>query len=880
MRKALLTAPLLIIVVAGFLLIDREPAENRTPPLPSNEITELINVEKTNRRATRKEAGLPHGPGTEPSDWAYRQRAYPYDELNYGQYEEARDQAVAMRRAARANQKTKSLGTWVEEGPTNIGGRVTDIEMHPVVADRLYAAMASGGIFRSNDGGTSWTPVFDDQPVLTIGDIAIDPTNPDVMWAGTGEANSHSFSWFGNGIYKSTDRGDTWSPSGLDSTKYIGRVVVDPNDGDRVWVAAAGILFGTGGDRGVYRTTDGGQNWRQVLWINDSTAAMDIVVHPTQTDTIYAAMWERTRGLTYRTSGGDGSGIWRSYDGGDTWTELTSGLPSGTDVGRIGITIFNGAPNLLYACYEFGSGGFDGVYRSFDGGDNWLKVGGTQLDGITSSFGWYFGQIRSDPTSSGRVFALGVPLHRTTDGGNNWSDVTDIMHVDFHAMAFDPHTTGRIFAGNDGGVFVSTDDGATWTKLFNQPSNQFYAIEIDPSDPSRLYGGTQDNGTMRTTTGATNDYQSIFGGDGFTVLVHPGGSDTIFVEYQWGNMFKSEDDAGNWNWGLTGVDGADRRNWHTPYLFDPSDPQTMYYGTYRVYKTTDGADNWSAISSDLTNGDQGAGFGTITTMAVSPTDPNSILAGTDDGNVWLTTSGGSFWTDVSGALPVRWVTQVAFDPTNSSIAYVTFSGLRWDEDISHIYRTVDGGNNWTDISSNIPDAPINGMLVDPHFPDVLYVASDVGVYFSTDTGGFWQVLGSGLPAVSTYDLKMHAGSRLLVAGTHGRSMFSLDLNTATDIAADDAPRPGRFTLAASPNPFNPTTTIRFSLDGETEVNLGIYDLAGRLVRTLESGAYPSGEHETNWNGTNDSGRPVASGAYFLKLVTGSEVLSKKINLVR
>lgn len=876
LRRIVLPMILTVFTLVLFLKPDVETPETYTKA----EIDARISAEKHARRAERSEAGLPFGPGTAPSDWAFLQRAYPYDRINYDDYLEGLVQAQALRAEA-AQSKTAAALVWQEEGPSNIGGRVVDLAMDPVTPNRIYAAMASGGIFRSDDSGVNWTPIFDDQTTLTIGDIAIDPNASNVLWAGTGEANGHSFSWFGMGIFKSTDTGATWEHKGLENTRYIGRVVVDANDGDRVWVAATGVLYGTDSNRGVYRTTDGGDNWSQVLYVNDSTSCIDIVTHPTNTDTIFAAMWERVRGLNYRTSAGPASGIYRSYNGGTSWTKLGGGLPTGSSVGRIGVAISPDQPQRIYASIEAASS-FDGVYRSDDLGTTWSKVGGTQLNGTTSSFGWYFGQVRTHPDDADYVYQFGVSLNRSTNGGTSWSGITGIQHVDFHAMAFDPFSTQRIFSGNDGGVYVSQDRGSSWTKLFNQPTNQFYAVEIDPHNPARLYGGTQDNGTMRTTTGATDDYQSIFGGDGFVCLVSPSDSATIFVEYQNGNMFKSTDYAQNFSWGLNGVDGGDRRNWNTPYIFDPSNDQTMYYGTYRVWKSTDEANNWTAISNDLTNGNQGANFGTITALATSPSNGSYILAGTDDGNVWLTTNGGAglSWSNVAVSLPNRWVTQVAFDLLDEQVAYVTFSGLRWDEEISHIYRTDNAGASWTDISANLPETPINGMLVDPDYGNILYVATDLGVYWSNDTGGTWAVLGTGLPGVSTYELKMHHATRLLVAGTHARSIWSLDMSQATSVAADQVPARAAMNLAAAPNPFNPRTTIRYSLPGRSFVELAVYSVAGRKVRTLVSGELRAGDHSAEWNGLTESGTPVASGTYFARLANGNAIETTTLKLVR
>lgn len=869
-----LAAVVIALSVSLFFFLDKEKSRSYTV----DEISRFARAEKLERRAARQEADLPTGPGTEPNDWAFRQRAYPYDELNYEQYREAVEQARIMRRQAWA--KSAAAGVWEEKGPSNIGARLSDIEFHPTSENVLYAGMASGGIFRTTDAGATWDPIFDDQATLTIGDIAIDPSDPDVIYAGTGEPNAHSFSWFGDGVYKSSDGGDTWSRMGLENSRYIGRILVDPNDGDRVWTAATGVLFGTGGERGIYRSLDAGTTWAQVLFVSDSTAAIDIAMDPTRPDTLYAAMWERMRGLTYRRSGGVTSGIYRSFDGGDNWTQLTSGLPSGTGLGRIGLSVAASSPNIIYACIE-NNNTFDGVYKSTNYGNSWSKVSGSQLDEMTSSFGWYFGQIRVDPNNANRVFVMGVPLYRSENGGNSWSEIAWNNHVDHHAMAFDPFDPDRIFEGNDGGIYYSGDNGDSWTKLYDQPTNQFYTIEVDYQNPNKVYGGTQDNGTLRTLTGAPNDFHSIFGGDGFRCLVDPTDSNTIFVEYQWGNMYKSVDNAQNWDWGLSGVDDGDRRNWSAPYVMEPGNPSTMYFGTYRMWKSTNAADYWSSISSDLTNGDQGSGFGTITTIAVAPSDTDVILAGTDDSNVWITTNGGGNWTNVSGSLPDRWVTRVAFDPTDADICYVTFSGLRWDDDISHIYRSANGGSNWTDISGNLPDSPINCMLVDPLDSTMLFVGSDVGVYYSADTGTTWKVLGNGLPFVSIYDLIVHVPTHTLFAGTHARSIWSLDLGVATGVTSDGLPpSPAAVRLTAAPNPFNPATTIQFNLPRPGRIDLAVYDLAGRRVRTLATAYAASGEQRFDWDGKSDSGRDVASGTYFARLEADGSVTSTHLKLIR
>jgi photosystem II stability/assembly factor-like uncharacterized protein len=845
------------------------------------EIQARIAGEKAELKAELAAEGKPYEPDQFPNEWGYAQRAYPYGRIDYEQLKEAVVEAQAMRLEAR--KLAAPLGaTWSEEGPSNIGARVTDLAIDPGDPDVVYAAMASGGVFKSTDGGGTWTPISDDLPVLTIGAIAVDPVDPDVIYVGTGEANGQSYSWFGMGMFKSADGGATWSYVGLEETCYIARIVIDPQNTDRIWVAATGSLFGTNPERGVYRSLNGGDTWELVLSVSDSTAATDIAVDPSRPDTVFAAMWERHRGLTYRRSGGVTSGIYRSYDGGDKWTELTGGLPSGDDVGRIGISVCAANPNIVYAIYDMWTGYEARVYKSTDGGTTWSRTSDSALAGIHSSFGWYFGQVRVDPGNANRAFALGVTFYRTENGGASWYEVGSGNHVDHHAMVFDPNTPSRIFEGNDGGIYRSTNSGTSWTKLYDQPTNQFYEIEIDYLSPQHLYGGTQDNGTIRTPSGAASDWEMIFGGDGFYCNVDPTDSDIIYAEYQYGNLYKSTDFGSSWDRAMDGIDyNGDRHNWSTPVVLDPADPQTVYYCSQRVYRSIDGGDWWDPISGDLTGGAHGGGYGTITTLAPAPGAPDVIYVGTDDSHVWVTTTGGADWADVSAALPNRWVTRVAVDPLDPGTAYVTFSGLRWDENLGDVYRTTDYGSTWSDITGNLPAAPVNAMAVDPDEPARLFVGSDVGCFYTEDYGATWAMLGTGLPPVPVYDLKLHNPTRTLVAGTHGRSMHSFDLTTLSDLAAArPADIAGTAGLTNYPNPFKDATTIRLSLAEAMEVTLTIYDLAGRRVRSLAAGRMAAGVHDFGWDGRNDAGRRVASGVYFVRLESQGGSTARGLNLVR
>jgi len=529
---------------------------------------------------TGKDEKPAHEPKLRPSEWMWKQRAFPHGEirpesvrLGIEQARRKEQQAAAL---SMSQDKRSSLtGTWEERGPTNIGGRVADLAVHPTNEMIAYSATATGGLFKTIDGGTTWDPIFDQGDVLTCGAVAVDPQNPETVWLGTGEANAISYSVFGQGIFRSDNGGQTWENKGLAEGRYIARIVIDPTDSDRVFSAVTGKIFGTGSNRGIYRTTNGGTSWDKVFALTDSTAATDLAINPENPDILYAAMWERTRGLNYRTSGGPTSGIWRSVDGGDTWHELTNGLPGG-DRGRIGISLCTSQPNVLYAVYVGANAQYQGVFKTTDSGDTWTSIGNASLDGIHSSFGWYFGNIRVNPANPLDAYVLGLYNFRTTDGGLNWFEAGANMHVDHHAMAFAPSNPQRIYEGNDGGLYISTDGGGTFDKVDNQPTSQFYAVEIDYQNPQKLYGGTQDNGTWRTLTGTADSYEHILGGDGFHCLVDPTNDQIMFAEYQYGGLCKSTNGGYYFSYSRDGVDPTDRSNWSMPYVMEPGNPQTMY----------------------------------------------------------------------------------------------------------------------------------------------------------------------------------------------------------------------------------------------------------------------------------------------------------------
>ena len=717
-------------------------------------------------------------PNSLPNEWQFRMVAWPDEEISLDAVTRVRRQARVLRERPSATPRA----IWQQAGPLNVGGRVTDIALDLQDTSRVFVGSAAGGVFRTTDAGANWTAVFQEEGALAIGDVALDPQDGQTVWVGTGESNSSSYGFPGNGLWKSTDGGDHWQPAGLDSSFYIGRIVVDPQDSQRIWVAAMGRLYGTGGQRGVYRSVDGGQSWTRTLFVNDSTSATDLALDPQNPQRIYAATWQRLRTLTTRISGGPGSRVWRSDDGGVTWAPMDSGLPTPGMLGRPAIAVAPGDPQRVYVSFADDPGYFMGLWRSDNGGDSFTATNSSALNNIYSNFGWYFGNLRVDPLDPDHVLALGVTWWRSLDGGANYNRLAYALHVDFHAMERHP-LNGRWWVGNDGGLYTSLNL-ATWVHFVNLPLTQFYTVEIDPVQPERLYGGTQDNGTIRTLSGQLDDWDDILGGDGFHVIVHPSVPDLIFAEYQWGSLYRSTNGGGSFSSSISGISTGDRRNWNTPVVLDPVDTDVLYYGTQRVWRSTNLGLSWSAVSGDLTSGFSGdAGFNTITSIAVSPLDNAVIWAGCDDGRLARTLNHGSSWQDVSSSLVTRWISDVVADPHHVQGAIVSLGGLRWNDPQPHIYRTWDAGAHWTPISAGLPDAPVYALAIDPADSLRIWVGAETGCYTTADGGQSWSETAPGLPLGPVMDLDFHPGTRQLVAGTHGRSAFRLFV----DDTGDDVP---------------------------------------------------------------------------------------------
>ncbi|HKR04647.1 MAG TPA: T9SS type A sorting domain-containing protein [Bacteroidia bacterium] len=782
------------------------------------------NIKKENsENEAKEEAGF---------DYFYAQRSYPYNKIDYA----AHQTAARSAKNELALMRTTSTAAWQYAGPNNIGGRIVDIEMDPANMNVAYLGAASGGVFKTTDQGTTWFPVFDNETSLSIGDIAIAHSNTNIIYVGTGEANggSGSLTYDANGVYKSTDAGLTWTNVGLQLTRMTGRMAVHPTNADIVFAATMGDMYGNTPDRGLYRSADGGTSWTKVLFLNDSTGCADVVINPVNPNYVFATTWERTRRPNDKRYYGESSGVWRSTDGGITWSQLTNGLPAvGGLYSRIGVDLCASDPSTVYAMYIDDTYAFGGLFKSTNNGDTWTQTNDSYLtnNNAMATQGYWYGRIKVDPTDADIVYVIGFDMYKTTNGGNSWGPTFEFAHVDQHEIAVHPLDHDFVMNGNDGGLHISTDGGDNWIHHEDLPITQFYTCGMDNSNPDVLLGGTQDNNIVRTFTGSFFDWENIIGGDGFYALIDPTDNTYWYGEYQYGNMFRSDDGGFNFDPIMNGLFGSG--NWNCPIVFDPQNPQTLYTGYQQVFRTDDRGDNWFSISPDLTIIDPTGSllFGTITSIDVSPLNSDIIYAGTDDGKVWNSLNGGGTWTNVTGTLPVRWITRVTCDPFITSRAFVTLSGYRYHDNMAHVYMTTNNGTTWNDISGNLPDVPCSDIIADPAADSLLYLANDAGVYFTRDMGASWNLLGTGMPTLICTDLALHNPTHTLLAATYGRGMYKIDLSAALGTEQGNVSALSGFKIY--PNPASEFIVISSELGANKKVELTITNIQGKKVYQTE-----------------------------------------------
>ena len=696
-------------------------------------------------------------------------------------------------------------------GPATMGGRVDDLavlESNPAV---FYVGTATGGLWKTVNNGTTWTVHFDDlDDVVSIGDIAINPNDANTVWVGSGENNNRQSGSWGNGVYKSTDGGETWKHMGLSTSKHIARIIVDPVDHDIVYVAALGSLWGRGGERGIYKTTDGGLTWNRIHHVDDDTGATELVMDPSNNKVLYAATYQRRRGTWGFNGGGTGSAMWKSSDAGRTWTKLTGGVPSGP-LGRIGMDVYRSNPNIVYARIEHEKE--SGTYRSDDAGLTWRKMSSTNPRPM------YFSQIRIDPNNDLRIYVLGVQIHISDDGGKTFIE-NGVLHSDHHAMWINPKNSNHIIDGTDGGIGISWDKGANWEAIYNMDLGQFYHITYDMETPYNVCGGLQDNYTwcgptaVRSRTGIANDqWFQIHGGDGFEAQIDPKNSRIIYAESQDGNVSRI-DKVSNERKSIRPLpargEAPYRWNWNTPILMSPHDPSTIYVGANKVFKSTDRGQSWTAISPDLTSAtnrdelplmgvtgkeitiarnDGVQSYGNIVQLVESTRTAGVLYAGTDDGRVHMTRDGGKTWTDITsrfkGVPANAYVSRLTASAHDVNVVYATFDNHRADDYGTFIYASVDGGNNFRSIGEGIPKGhTITAMAEDPKNPSVLYSGSEFGLFVSPDRGGRWMRIKSNLPTVPIHEIVIHPRDNDMIVATHGRSIWILDDITALQQQAE------------------------------------------------------------------------------------------------
>ena len=680
------------------------------------------------------------------------------------------------------------------------GGRSSGVAGIATDPSTYYMGTAAGGVWKTTDSGRTWEPLWDKFPEASpsIGALAVAPSNPNVVYAGTGESAIRGNVVSGNGVYKSTDAGKTWHYAGLRQSEFIGRIAVDAANPDLVFVAALGPVFRDGGERGIYRSRDGGKNWERVLYVDEKTGGVDVQIDPNDPKLIYAATWQAHRKPWIMESGGPGSGLYRSRDGGSTWEKLTgNGLPTGI-WGRVGVTATSD-PKRIYAIIEAEKGG---LYRSDDGGANWQYV---NSDGKLRQRAWYYTTVYADPKNPDTVFVMNVNGHKSIDGGKTFKKIP-VFHGDTHQMWINPRDPRHMINANDGGAGISVNGGETWSEQMNQPTAQIYHISVDNQIPYNIYGAQQDNTTLRIPSANTHGpigvqhWRSVGGGESGYVVADPKDPNIVYAGSYWGDLTRYDERTGEaiqvkpWpresmGWGV--ADLKHRRGWTVPFAFSPHDPNVLYYANEVLFRTTTGGRSWEIISPDLTRNDKSKQiasggpltkdntsvevYGTIFSFNESPVEKGLIWVGTDDGLIQITRDGGKNWSNVTPPAMPEWgtVDMVEPHPHKAGTAYIAVERHKLGDYTPYAFRTDDYGKTWVPIANGLPaDAYVHVVRADPTRDGLLYAGTENGIYTSLDDGASWTSLRLNMPRTPVHDLVVHAGD--IAVATHGRSFWVLD----------------------------------------------------------------------------------------------------------
>ena len=833
----------------------------------------------------------------------------------------------------RANEMRLDDFSFRNLGPWRTGAWITDFAVPTAPAREhqytFYVGTRNGGLWKTRNGGTTFAPIFDATGQWSIGAVAVAPSDANTVWVGTGESYVARYSYAGDGVYKSTDAGTTWRHMGLPDSHHISRILIHPSNPEIVYVAAMGHLHSPNAERGVFRTTDGGRSWKKVLYIDDRIGVIDLVLAPSRPDVLYAATYDKVRYPWHLEAGGPGSGIYKSTNGGEQWTRLTGGLPSGK-IGRIGLDLYRQNPSVLYAVYENinprpnagnarVSGGRGEVYRSEDAGATWKLTHEPGIN-VGGKAPYSFNMLRIDPTNDQRVYVTGESLMHTSDGGKSWQDIEygnrtlfRRMFGDVRTLWIDPLDPKRILVGSDGGVNLTVDGGLTVDHLANLPIGEVYSLTADQQDPYNVYVGLQDHESWRApsngfagTIGLEN-WITVGTGDGMYQAVDPEGH-FAYNTLQFGGHVRVDQQSAS----LTSIvprrptgQPRLRYTWTTPVVISPHDPSVLLTGAQVVLQSSDRGDSWREISPDLTSNDStkqnGSGniqYTTITTVAESPRTRGLIWAGTDDGRVRVTRDGGASWADplrallAAGAPREYWVTRVVPSVHREGTAYVTITGFHRDDFRPYVFRTDDFGASWKSLAWSLPaNAPANALAEDPQDDSLLFLGTDRGLFVSTDRGENWLAFKANLPPAPIRDLLVHARESDLIVGTHGRGVFITDITPLRELAPDILAREahlfaiepkgwrvesgwGNYRLfgdraLTTPNEANGITIVYHQRSAASgAVTIRIADAGGQELRVLQEPA-ATGIRRVVWNLRDAKNQQVAPGSYTVTLKVGA-----------
>jgi photosystem II stability/assembly factor-like uncharacterized protein len=722
-----------------------------------------------------------------PYDHLTLQRTYPDTVFDWRAWRRllanAEQASTAEERGVACNTNTVISNTpWTLQGPANHAGRVNSLAVQPGNENVVLAGFGGGGLFRTTDAGNTWTPVFDQNAQLSIGCVVFDPSNPDIAYTGTGDANMPSILYNGDGVFKSTDAGLTWQYFGLQQAGVVSKIVVHPTDPKTIWVATMGNPYVRNTERGVYKTTDGGITWQKTLFVSNHSGCSSLVMSAADPQILYASFWNRIRNSTESFVAGPSAKVFKSTDGGTTWTQLGGGLPTHKN-GRTGLAISQQNPNKVYALFIDTLSTTGSLHLTTDGGATWSNLNVSSLEDACADFGWYFGKMSLHPTNDNDLYFHGILLHRRLSNGT-WQ-VASGGHADSHDLAFCP--SGRRYWANDGGVYRNEPGQMVWTKSKNLPATQAYRVGNDPQRPNDYWIGSQDNGVKRGNANTLNNWAEVIASDGFSSAFHQSSTDTFWVETQNGSIWQTNNNGANWSGSNNAFGTTDRVGWDAPFFRSIHPPHLFYGGTYRVLTSPNGL-NYAPNSPDLSNGVTIAPrFHVVSHISESPLQAGKLFACTSDANVWWRSTAGT-WTNITGGLPNRYVTSVVGSPTMVNRIFVTHSGFRDNENIPHIHRSDNNGQTWTNISGNMPQVPVNQLFVVPNTQDsVLVAGTDAGVFATKNGGISWYRLGTGLPSVPVFDFKHNTVNKVLAAALHGRGIYTFPIDSIAKVQQQAAP---------------------------------------------------------------------------------------------